>query len=167
MMRDQALARLKPGYEETYQADPDFYSVAGAGRIVDHQENPDGTHAIVLQGISRVTLIEEESNALFRVARAQVLSDDGQANASDMQTLVTCATQIATVVRERHPEFELGIRPDDSSSTIIDTLADRFVGDSDERQAILEACELSTRCDRTLSAVAELLATLAERTTPS
>ena len=162
-----AIAQLKPGYEATYEASPDIYSVAGAGRIVDHEENSDGTHAVVLHGISRVALVEEDSETLFRVARARVLPNDGHANAGDMQTLIACATQVATVVRERHPEFELGIRPDDDASTIIDTLADRFVADSDSRQAILEACDLGKRCDQTLSAIAELLATLAERTTPS
>lgn len=162
-----AIARLKPGYEESYQGSPDIYSVAGAGRIVDHQENPDGTHAIVLRGISRVSLVEEESDLLFRVARAEVLPDGGLVNASNVQTLITCATQVAAVVRERHPEFELGITADDDASTIIDTLADRFVAGSDERQAILEACDVGKRCDQTLNAVAELLATLAERTTPS
>ena len=162
-----AIARLKPGYEENYEGSPDIYSVGGAGRIVDHQENPDGTHAIVLRGISRVALVEEESGALFRIAQARVLRDEGQVDAGNMQTLIACATQVATVVRERHPEFELGIRPDDEASTIIDTLADRFVADSDERQMILEACKLADRCDHALNSIAGLLATLAERKTPS
>lgn len=162
-----AIARLKPGYEENYAGSPDVYSVAGAGRIVDHHENPDGTFAVVLQGISRVSLVERESDTLFRVAHAHVLADEGQVDAGNMQTLIACATQVATVVRERHPEFELGIGPNDEASTIIDTLADRFVADSDERQSILEACELTSRCDQTLSAVAGLLATLAERKMPS
>ncbi|MFK7998359.1 MAG: LON peptidase substrate-binding domain-containing protein [Polyangiales bacterium] len=162
-----AIARLKPGYEENYEGSPDVYTVAGAGRIVDHHENPDGTHAVVLQGIARVSLAEQESDTLFRVARAQLLPDEGAVNVGNMQTLIACATQVASVVRERHPEFELGIRPDDEASTIIDTLADRFVADSDERQSILEACELTKRCDQTLSAIAGLLATLAERKMPS
>lgn len=162
-----AIARLKPGYEENYEGAPEIFSVAGAGRIIDHHENPDGTHAIVLQGISRVALEEQESGALYRVAKARVLPPEGLVPSSSIQTLITCATQVAAVVRERHPEFELGIQPDDDAATIIDTLADRFVADSDERQAILEASKLGERSDKTLSAIADLLATLAERTTPS
>ena len=162
-----AVARLKPGYEETYDGSPDIFTIAGAGRIVDHHENSDGTHGIVLRGISRVSLVEKDSSALFRVARAEVVPDSGQTRPSDMQTLITCATQVAAVVRERHPEFELGIGPGDTPSRVIDTLADRFVAASDERQAILEAAELGKRCEHALSTIAELLATLAERTTPS
>ena len=42
------VALLAPGWEDNYEGNPDIYEIAGAGRIVAHQERSDGTHDVIL-----------------------------------------------------------------------------------------------------------------------
>ena len=164
-----AVALLQPGFEADYEGRPPIFPVAGAGRIVEHQRNDDGTFDIILQGITRVRLEEsaEEPERPFRMASATPMVDTGSVSAPLVSTLISCATRVASVVRQRHPTFELGIGPDDETSQIIDTLADRFVAQVEVRQSILEASDLMDRFDHTLGAITELLASLASSATPS
>ncbi|MBW2589030.1 MAG: LON peptidase substrate-binding domain-containing protein [Deltaproteobacteria bacterium] len=53
-----AVALLAPGWEDHYDGDPAIYEIAGAGRIVAHQRQPDGTHDVILHGLDRVRLHE-------------------------------------------------------------------------------------------------------------
>lgn len=166
--RAMAISLLQPGYEQEYDARPAIHSIAGAGRIVAHREHPDGTHDIVLQGLTRVRLEEKPPERSFRIAKATVLTTPpATIGPTDMTALFSCAASIATVVREEHPDFELGFSPNDPPHELIDAIADRFVADAAKRQTILEALDLSERLAITMDTVGELLALLATHHTPS
>ncbi len=164
-----AIALLRPGFEDDYNGRPPIHEVAGAGRIVHHRQNPDGTWDIVLRGVARLKLEELlPDERLYRVARATVLSDEGERPPRhDMVAMWSCGSRVAEVVRKQHPEFQLGVTPDDPPGQIADTLADRFVAKSALRQEILEATDLSERTSLIIGAVGELLAMLAENQQPS
>jgi Lon protease-like protein len=157
-----AIALLEPGYEDDYEGRPSIRSVAGAGRIVAHERNADGTHDLVLHGVTRVSLEELGTDQSFRIGKATALrSHEGSLGNRDVTTLVSCATQVAQVVRRKHPDFSLGVGVADPPGLVADTIADRFVADPDKRQAILEALDLGERVHLVTDAVGELLAMLA------
>ena len=54
-----AIATLLPGHEAEYQGRPPVRLIAGAGQVVAHRKNPDGTFNILLQGVARVRIDEE------------------------------------------------------------------------------------------------------------
>lgn len=163
-----AIALLEPGYEATYEGRPAIRTLAGVGRIVAHEAREDGTHDVLLHGLHRVSLEElPDPSRPFRVARATLLESRGEVARDDLQALLACATQVAQVVRQQHPDFELGAGLDDDAERIVDTIADRFVAPPDERQAILEALDLRERVALVTDAVGELLAMLSSRTIPS
>lgn len=156
-----AVALLEPGYEANYEGSPAYRAIAGAGRIVAHARNPDGTHDVVLAGLARVHLDEFAVDRPYRVAKAAVLRDDAAAVPSgDVLALLSCASRISEVVRRKHPEFTLGVGPADPPARIADTVADRFVADTATRQAILEELRLRRRIDLVTEALGELLAIL-------
>ena len=75
---DQSIcvALLKPGWETDYEGSPEVYSVACLGRIVQHEDLPDGRFNVVLHGESRVMIEGYERLTPYRVARLRTLDQD-------------------------------------------------------------------------------------------
>ncbi|MBX3249734.1 MAG: LON peptidase substrate-binding domain-containing protein [Myxococcales bacterium] len=164
-----AVTLLKPGFEASYEGRPAFHPVAGVGRIVTHERNPNGTYDVVLEGVDRVFLEERtDHDHPFRLAKATVLGPTGtDVPREEVLALMACASQVAAVVRQRHPELELGVSVEDRPAVIADTLADRFVAAPDRRQEILEARDVRRRVALVMDAIGELLALLATHDAPS
>lgn len=167
--RAMAIALLQPGYEADYEGRPPIHAIAGAGRIIAHEKNADGTHDVILHGTQRVQLHElDASTSPFRLARATALTtQDDNVPKGDLLALFSCASRVAEVVRRRHPEFSLGVTPADPPAYIADILADRFVAEPARRQAILEALDPKLRIGLVTEAIGELLLMLAEQELPS
>ena len=164
-----AVALLRPGYEAEYHGNPAIHPVAGVGRVIAHRRNDDGTHDIVLRGAGRVRLEElPAGDHPYRLAHATPLwTKNTELPRSRLAPLLSCTSRIAAVVRERHPDFEVGFSPDDDVATIVDRVADRFVSELPRRQRILEAEDLGERLDLVTDAVGDLLALIGAREEPS
>src|SRR5688572_16713566 len=70
------IALLKPGWEADYHGTPDVHVVAGVGKIVQHQELPDGRYNITLHGESKVHIESFDRSHPFRIARVRRLHED-------------------------------------------------------------------------------------------
>lgn len=163
-----AVALLAPGWEENYEGNPEIHEVAGAGRIVAHQERADGTHDIILHGLNRVRLNELPAEGRpYRCARAEPLRDVGAATASDVMAMMACATRVAAKVRERQPDFALQTSAELSPARAADVIADQLVVSPDERQRILETVDIGERVNLVTHSVASLMAQLSEAHAPS
>jgi Lon protease-like protein len=162
--RALSVALLEPGWEADYEGRPPFHRVSGAGRIVDHVQLPNGTHNIVLQGISRVVLEELPADGLlYRRARAVVLRDvvpDGGVPFGDVSALLSCASAVAAAVRKEHPDFQLGVESTDDAGRVADLVADRLIADTTLRQRILETLDVRERVQMLMGPIGELMATL-------
>lgn len=163
-----AVALLQPGWEDDYEGNPPIYDVAGAGRIVAHQERADGTHDVILHGLNRVRLHELPCDSgSYRCARAEPMKDFGAASASDMMAMMACATRVAAKVRERQPDFSLQVSAELAPARAADVVADQLVVSPDERQEILEALDVRKRVALVTESIASLLAQLTEAHAPS
>src|SRR5687768_1522218 len=70
------LVLLKPGWEENYDGRPDIASFGCLGRITRHELLPDGRSNLLLRGLARVRLLDEQpAHKLYRTARAEVVPD--------------------------------------------------------------------------------------------
>ena len=112
--------------------------ICTVGRVERHEELPDGRYNLVLRGLSRVKLDElSPDERLYRRARAELL-DGKRGNErvarEAMTTLMSTASLVGAVVRRTHPDFSLGVQPDDPPHHVTDTLADRLLADADARQ---------------------------------
>ena len=164
-----AIALLRPGYEADYDGRPAVHSVAGIGRVIAHRKNDNGTHDILLRGMGRVRLEELPADERpYRLARATPLrTTNTELSRSVLAPLLSCTSRIAAVVRERHPDFEVGFAANDDIATIVDRIADRFVSEPPRRQRILEAMDLEERLELVTDAVGDLLALIGARQEPS
>ncbi len=71
-----AVARLKPGFEASYDERPDVFERCGCGVIVDHARTDDGRYNILLRGLARVKIVEEHfAERNYRLVRAETLAD--------------------------------------------------------------------------------------------
>lgn len=164
-----AIALLRPGYEADYDGRPAVHEVAGVGRVIAHRANSNGTHDILLRGMGRVRLDElPAADRPYRLAHATPLrTTNTELSRAVLAPLLSCTSRIAAVVRERHPDFEVGFAVDDDIATIVDRIADRFVSEPPRRQRILEAIDLRERLDLVTDAVGDLLALIGAREEPS
>jgi Lon protease-like protein len=159
--RAMAVTLLKPGYEANYEGRPDMQAVCTVGRIEQHEELSDGRFNLVLRGLCRVRLRELPAGELaYRRADLELL--DGKHNNErvprDMlTTLVSTASLVGTAVRRSHPDFSLGVQPDDPPHQVADTLADRLLADPDARQDILETLDVPERIKKLTGYIAGLL----------
>lgn len=71
-----AMARLLPGFETSYEASPAIDEWVGLGRIVAHEPLPDGRSNILLAGLRRARVLEEDRSRAYRRGRLEVLEDD-------------------------------------------------------------------------------------------
>jgi uncharacterized protein len=55
---------LKPGWVESYEGNPDVFPGGTAGRLLDHEELPDGSANILLYGDFRFELEREQAGAV-------------------------------------------------------------------------------------------------------
>src|SRR5262249_4715630 len=77
-----------------------------------------------------------------------------------MTTLLSTASRVAALVRRTHPNFSLGVQPDDPPYHVADTLADRLLADPPTRQELLETLDTCERVKKLTGHVAALLGQL-------
>src|SRR5947209_13650942 len=71
-----AMALLKPGWEKNYYARPGIEPVVCVGRILTHEELPDGKYNFLLQGIARARIVKEYCGKPYRVADLERLPEE-------------------------------------------------------------------------------------------
>ncbi len=160
-----AVVQLAPGWEASYEGQPDVRRVGGLGRIVAHEARADGTHDVLLQGIARVRLNELPlAKGGYRRARATVLEDRDaeRLGAEDVMAVYACASSVASLVRRKHPSFELDVTPEMGAARMLDIIADRLIAHPETRQMVLEALDVPARSGAVLDALGRLLVRLSE-----
>lgn len=71
-----ALALLQPGWDQTYFDQPQFFPIAGVGRLVSVQSAPEGRYNVLIEGLSRARLVEQASDKLYRQVAAEWIHEE-------------------------------------------------------------------------------------------
>jgi hypothetical protein len=159
------VARLRPGYEQTYYGKPPVYERIGVGRIICSEELPDGRFALLLRGVARVEIARElDADRAYRLVQAQLL-EDARCDPGDVsdhhQRLIELCDRLAEVIEQGGAQLKDLVRSFDAPGECADAVAAALVMDIDERQELLEACDPMVRLQRTLGHVSHLLCELA------
>jgi Lon protease-like protein len=151
--RTIGMAMLQPGWERA-GATPPIFPVGGAGRIVAAEELEDGRSNIVLEGVFRYRVLDEDPPAPYRVARAERIdavpfSDPGAADRA--------AREAEALFREISLPMSLPPLPaeDLSLERLGSELAVRLRYEPAELQALLETDSLEARFDSVLTRMRE------------
>jgi Lon protease-like protein len=70
-----AMALLRPGYEADYEGAPEIAPHVCIGRVLLEEPLPDGRWNILLVGLRRARVLDEDRSRPFRLARVEVLED--------------------------------------------------------------------------------------------
>jgi Lon protease-like protein len=73
--RHIGMVLLKEGWEQNYYGRPDIHPVGCAGRLVQVDPLPDGQYNIVLYGLQRFRVQEEDGSRSYRLARIELLEE--------------------------------------------------------------------------------------------
>ena len=140
-------------------ADPSpFATVATAGRIVAHQQLPDGRFNILVEGMVRVRLAELAFVPPYRRAAATAIAEpaDHEVAPVERAAMLSTLASVIRVVRAMRPEFEFAVPTELPSSRLALRLVDRFVTDPAMRQRVLEAERGIDRVTLATEALADL-----------
>ena len=69
------MVMLEPGYEAEYEGRPPIFPVGCAGRIIEVEELPDGRYLIVLRGLVKFRVLDEDWSRSYRLARVEALPE--------------------------------------------------------------------------------------------
>ena len=129
------MVTLRPGYEADYEGRPPIYAIGCAGVIEDAEELPDGRFNIVLRGIVRFRVSQEDRSRPYRLAQVSPLpeSTDG----TEKVALRKQRQRLETLVTK--PGTNSSIPPDVGDEEVVNTLAQYLPLEPANRQALLEA----------------------------
>lgn len=144
-----AVPRLKPGFDANYYGAPPVFSLCGVGQITEYSRLPDGRYNIVVLGLGRGRILEEQRSEPYRMARITPVDD---VPLSDTLTLEMLRTELLKLFRRVAPqlpgpakELEIRLREAGDAARCADVLAGALLEDADERQALLEELDPSRR----------------------
>jgi Lon protease-like protein len=142
-----SVALMKRGIEDA-AAIEDLCSVAGVGLIRACVGNENGTSNLVLQGLARVRLLGWSQEKPFRIARVElvksVILNLVEAEALSEKVKEFC-TRIESIGVPLPANLMDHLKQIDSPEIISDVVAGAFVGDSFQRQKLLEAYDVCER----------------------
>jgi len=145
------MTLLRPGWESDYEGRPPIFPIGCAGLVTHAERLPDGRFDIVLKGLSRFRVVDEEPGRPYRVARVQGLAEaveDREALAAGRRRLEALLAPVLSSRRCRVPST-LG---DDE---VVNGLSQCLDLEPIERQALLECAGALARC-RLLAQILEM-----------
>jgi Lon protease-like protein len=130
------MVMLQPGFEADYEGRPPVATVGCIGVIVASELLPDGRYNLVLRGVSKFRILEEDQSRTYRLARVELLPES--LAEADRPLLAQRRRQIDAAVlalfpRARLPPAAL------SDEEAIDALALALPLEPAVRQSLLEA----------------------------
>ena len=143
-----------------------LYSTGCAGRIVSHEESPDGRFLIVLEGLNRFKIGEEIETTLGYRRFESDWSAYPADQSEDRETLMDRAKLLAAMEKyfaSQNLRADWSAIDDADNDRLVTALAMSSPFAAAEKQALLEAEDLAARCS-ILPAIAEMAAHDAKNT---
>ncbi len=95
------MVTVRPDRVREMAGDPPIFDVGCLGRVAHAEEEPDGLFQIVLLGVSRFRIVEEDprgADRLYRCARVELLSDDPPQASEDIVRLENRRDELMTLL---------------------------------------------------------------------
>jgi uncharacterized protein len=139
------MTLLKPGFEAEYEGRPPIYRIGCAGLITHAEPLADGRFNIVLQGLERFRVLDEDESRPYRVARIEPL--DAFGSPADPITVQGLRHRLETLIAPmiERAGAELSIPPAMGDADLIHAIAQYLDFEPIEKQALLECHGLLAR----------------------
>lgn len=145
------MALLRPGWEGKYEGRPDVYPIGCAGVITHAERLSDGRFNIVLRGMEKFRIREEEPGRLYRVASVEPVPEPPvEAMRAEMREhrrrLEALLVPQPEGGKEAKEAKETKMPPAMPDEDLVNALAQYLDFEPVEKQALLERDGLLDRC---------------------
>ncbi len=141
------MVLLRPGWDRDYEGRPSIYSVGCSGLLTHNERLPDGRYNVVLRGIERFRIIEEDHSLSYRRAAVEPLRDqplDASARAVVLRQRARLESMLGPSQNSAgDPRMPASMSDED----LVNALAQYLDLEPLEKQALLEKPCLRTRAE--------------------
>jgi Lon protease-like protein len=150
------MALLKPGWDQDYEGQPPIYPIGCSGVITHFERLSDGRYNIVLRGLERFRILEEEHARSYRRATVETLTDRALETAdrtavmdlrAKLQTLLTPALERRATEREEAPNPYARATSAMTDEDLVNALAQYLDFEPLEKLALLQHDSLRARAE--------------------
>lgn len=144
------MTLLTPGWETDYEGRPAVFPIGCAGLVTHAERLDDGRFNIILRGLEKFRVIEEDTSKPYRLARVEALDEP---SSRGLAALTDERRRLEHLIMTAGDNGEPVTPPAMPDEDFINALAQYLSFDALEKQALLETAGPLKRC----RAVIELL----------
>jgi Lon protease-like protein len=142
------MVLLRPGWEDDYEGRPPVYAIGCAGVVTTAERLPDGRYNIVLQGLEKFRIVDEEhqGHRLYRVAQVDGITEANTAEERDAMRAARRRLEALLVPQPEGQGADPKLPPSMADEDLVNALAQYLELEPVEKQALLEREGLLARC---------------------
>jgi uncharacterized protein len=140
------MVLMRPGWEGQYEGRPPVYSVGCAGLITFSEQHPDGRYNIVLRGLEKFRVLDEDHSRSYRIARVEALMEEPTAEDRAIIRGERQRLEALLVPQPKGRGVDPKVPPSMADDDLINALAQYLDLEPVEKQALLEREGLVARC---------------------
>ena len=140
------MVLLRPGWEGDYEGRPPVFPTGCAGLITHHERLPDGRYNIVLRGLEKFHVLEEESNRSYRIARVSTIHEPLRDEDREEIRAARRRLEALLVPQPQGRGHDPKVPPSMGDEDLVNALAQYMELEAMEKQALLEREGLLARC---------------------
>src|SRR5215207_4003081 len=132
------MVLMRPGWEGQYEGRPPVYSVGCAGLITFSEQHPDGRYNIVLRGLEKFRILDEDHSRSYRVAGVEPLMEEPTAEDRAIIRGERQRLEALLVPQPKGRGVDPKVPPSMADDDLINALAQYLDLEPVEKQALLE-----------------------------
>jgi Lon protease-like protein len=140
------MTLLRPGWERDYEGRPPVYPVGCAGLITHAERLGDGRFNIVLQGLEKFRIRDEDDSRPYRLARVESIEEPMTDLEKEEMRAARRRLESLLVPQPRGRGADPKVPPTMADADLVNALAQYLELEPVEKQALLERDGLLARC---------------------
>ena len=140
------MVLLRPGWEADYEGRPPVYAIGCAGLVTHAEPLADGRYNIVLRGLEKFRILEEDDSRGYRVATVDTLMEE--TSEQDRSEIRQERRRLETLLvpQPEGRQADAKVPPSMPDEDLVNALAQYLELEPVEKQALLERQGLLARC---------------------
>jgi Lon protease-like protein len=145
--RTIGMVLLRPGWENDYDGRPAIYPVGCAGLITHAERLADGRFNIVLQGMEKFRVLDEDDSRAYRLARVESVNEQA-AHGDDRDEMRHARRRLEALLvpQPKGRGSDTKVPASMADEDLVNALAQYLELEPVEKQALLERDSLLARC---------------------
>jgi uncharacterized protein len=140
------MVLLRPGWENEYDGRPAVYEIGCAGLITHAERLGDGRYNIVLQGLEKFRILDEDDSHPYRLARVDSIEETPREVEKEDMQLARRRLESLLVPQPSGRTVEAKVPASMANEDLVNALAQYLELEPVEKQALLEREGLLARC---------------------